>query len=231
MEDEEPDDAADRGCDAVGPEEQRTVDRQAADLRVGERGEQQGQRQPGERHHEREHEAGERAPEVGGVAEEPLEVGEAGPDEPVTEGRGAVEGEPERVEGGPEEEGERDGDLRRHESVGQPPVPEDETLHRGWPSRPSLVERGELLKDLARLRDRVVQPLLRRLLAAEDVLHLLLDGVADGGEVAKANALTVRRGLAAEHRSEEHTSELQSQSNLVCRLLLEKKNTKAYNDE
>src|SRR2546430_13536162 len=27
----------------------------------------------------------------------------------------------------------------------------------------------------------------------------------------------------AQHRSEEHTSELQSQSNLVCRLLLEKK--------
>src|SRR5688572_32380439 len=27
-----------------------------------------------------------------------------------------------------------------------------------------------------------------------------------------------------DHRSEEHTSELQSQSNLVCRLLLEKKN-------
>src|SRR2546430_3830642 len=30
---------------------------------------------------------------------------------------------------------------------------------------------------------------------------------------------------SAGHRSEEHTSELQSQSNLVCRLLLEKKNT------
>src|SRR2546430_8722089 len=29
------------------------------------------------------------------------------------------------------------------------------------------------------------------------------------------------------HRSEEHTSELQSQSNLVCRLLLEKKKTEA----
>src|SRR2546427_5776437 len=28
---------------------------------------------------------------------------------------------------------------------------------------------------------------------------------------------------ARQHRSEEHTSELQSQSNLVCRLLLEKK--------
>src|SRR2546430_6101232 len=30
-------------------------------------------------------------------------------------------------------------------------------------------------------------------------------------------------------RSEEHTSELQSQSNLVCRLLLEKKKNTAYN--
>src|SRR5256886_9762143 len=29
--------------------------------------------------------------------------------------------------------------------------------------------------------------------------------------------------VVREHRSEEHTSELQSQSNLVCRLLLEKK--------
>src|SRR2546427_8821074 len=33
---------------------------------------------------------------------------------------------------------------------------------------------------------------------------------------------TVRAGVLG--RSEEHTSELQSQSNLVCRLLLEKKN-------
>src|SRR2546427_2524983 len=31
-----------------------------------------------------------------------------------------------------------------------------------------------------------------------------------------------------ENRSEEHTSELQSQSNLVCRLLLEKKKRKYY---
>src|SRR5688572_31445599 len=35
-------------------------------------------------------------------------------------------------------------------------------------------------------------------------------------------AARARRGLL---RSEEHTSELQSQSNLVCRLLLEKKNS------
>src|SRR6266478_9867822 len=34
------------------------------------------------------------------------------------------------------------------------------------------------------------------------------------------------RGTISEPRSEEHTSELQSQSNLVCRLLLEKKKKK-----
>src|SRR5688572_32574130 len=33
------------------------------------------------------------------------------------------------------------------------------------------------------------------------------------------------RGACSPSRSEEHTSELQSQSNLVCRLLLEKKNS------
>src|SRR5688572_31334861 len=44
---------------------------------------------------------------------------------------------------------------------------------------------------------------------------------------AKLADLYAKQGLAMEtksqYRSEEHTSELQSQSNLVCRLLLEKK--------
>src|SRR5688572_30983771 len=35
-----------------------------------------------------------------------------------------------------------------------------------------------------------------------------------------------RMAGVVDHRSEEHTSELQSQSNLVCRLLLEKKKNK-----
>src|SRR2546430_12495060 len=35
--------------------------------------------------------------------------------------------------------------------------------------------------------------------------------------------LGLKVGMANRNRSEEHTSELQSQSNLVCRLLLEKK--------
>src|SRR2546430_8486802 len=44
------------------------------------------------------------------------------------------------------------------------------------------------------------------------------------GTVALAHRLAVGFGvLTTESRSEEHTSELQSQSNLVCRLLLEKK--------
>src|SRR2546430_11630565 len=53
----------------------------------------------------------------------------------------------------------------------------------------------------------------------------------DAIDVARQHARRVRDRLAApdldiagrEKRSEEHTSELQSQSNLVCRLLLEKK--------
>src|SRR5690349_22961888 len=40
---------------------------------------------------------------------------------------------------------------------------------------------------------------------------------------APPRAVRARR-LAAAHRSEEHTSELQSRRDLVCRLLLEKKN-------
>src|SRR2546427_8575570 len=40
--------------------------------------------------------------------------------------------------------------------------------------------------------------------------------------------LHVARGAFRELRSEEHTSELQSQSNLVCRLLLEKKKKRQY---
>src|SRR2546430_11670986 len=45
------------------------------------------------------------------------------------------------------------------------------------------------------------------------------------GPLGEAIARNARKGdqLIVEARSEEHTSELQSQSNLVCRLLLEKK--------
>src|SRR5688572_32723141 len=43
------------------------------------------------------------------------------------------------------------------------------------------------------------------------------------------SAGTAANPTPSTRRSEEHTSELQSQSNLVCRLLLEKKKKKQYN--
>src|SRR5205085_1734991 len=52
----------------------------------------------------------------------------------------------------------------------------------------------------------------------EETALLLLDG-----ELPSSARLAAFEGELAERRSEEHTSELQSQSNLVCRLLLEKK--------
>src|SRR5690242_21524160 len=54
-------------------------------------------------------------------------------------------------------------------------------------------------------------------------------GRAGEGDLAYdriARHLGADRLLGAGHRSEEHTSELQSHVNLVCRLLLEKKNKK-----
>src|SRR2546430_13291525 len=47
--------------------------------------------------------------------------------------------------------------------------------------------------------------------------------VRPGGELAVAADPQLPTALVERPRSEEHTSELQSQSNLVCRLLLEKK--------
>src|SRR5690606_39395752 len=54
----------------------------------------------------------------------------------------------------------------------------------------------------------------------------LLDVRAGGAAVARAPGLPVRDHVprtGPRPRSEEHTSELQSRENLVCRLLLEKK--------
>src|SRR5688572_31596646 len=46
---------------------------------------------------------------------------------------------------------------------------------------------------------------------------------SSAGRPAMAHGLDASLGVPGLPRSEEHTSELQSQSNLVCRLLLEKK--------
>src|SRR5688572_32399356 len=54
-------------------------------------------------------------------------------------------------------------------------------------------------------------------------------GPDGAGRAERARRVRVRNPAAV--RSEEHTSELQSQSNLVCRLLLEKKKKKKYKKE
>src|SRR5256886_6943215 len=58
-------------------------------------------------------------------------------------------------------------------------------------------------------------------LAADDERRLLMQVLGD--EIEDRPAPVGRQPARLLHRSEEHTSELQSQSNLVCRLLLEKK--------
>src|SRR2546430_16933465 len=65
-------------------------------------------------------------------------------------------------------------------------------------------------------------------LSLHDALPILHDLVeSPGPKQGRLDHIQTVRGPQDEHpRSEEHTSELQSQSNLVCRLLLEKKKKK-----
>src|SRR2546430_2911005 len=62
----------------------------------------------------------------------------------------------------------------------------------------------------------------------EDARGLAFTLEAAGAQQPATLALAGRHNVMNALRSEEHTSELQSQSNLVCRLLLEKKNRKQY---
>src|SRR2546427_4948072 len=73
-------------------------------------------------------------------------------------------------------------------------------------------------------------PIWPRYRVSNSALSQPLPTYSDGSMVKKLNpaaaVLSTCSGCLrwSESRSEEHTSELQSQSNLVCRLLLEKKN-------
>src|SRR2546427_8445810 len=55
------------------------------------------------------------------------------------------------------------------------------------------------------------------------IQRLVHAALAGAEQPAFQGPVLVQEALRALRRSEEHTSELQSQSNLVCRLLLEKK--------
>src|SRR5256885_14251260 len=60
-------------------------------------------------------------------------------------------------------------------------------------------------------------------LSLHDALPILRQALVHRQHGAQPGARSPRAGPAAHLRSEEHTSELQSPCNLVCRLLLEKK--------
>src|SRR2546430_10871015 len=62
---------------------------------------------------------------------------------------------------------------------------------------------------------------------AVEIRHCVLRRDLHRDCAAAQQRLELAEGRSAVSRSEEHTSELQSQSNLVCRLLLEKKNKSA----
>src|SRR2546430_12187777 len=64
-----------------------------------------------------------------------------------------------------------------------------------------------------------------RLVTSVSVVPPASSGRICSASCALSNTISSRRPASRVRRSEEHTSELQSQSNLVCRLLLEKKKT------
>src|SRR5690606_40030500 len=83
-----------------------------------------------------------------------------------------------------------------------------------------------------RLRQRLREANLDATLFDQTLAHLEAQGlIVKAGTLVDATILEAPRGRAKKdaagrkigHRSEEHTSELQSRENLVCRLLLEKK--------
>src|SRR5688572_31612111 len=81
--------------------------------------------------------------------------------------------------------------------------------------RSALIEDG-LLK--LRVGRQLGQPLGNRFRGGNRLL-------GERVEIAETDLELAAKALQRDPRSEEHTSELQSQSNLVCRLLLEKKKT------
>src|SRR2546430_7409147 len=90
------------------------------------------------------------------------------------------------------------------------------------PPRSTLFPYTTLFRSPARL------PALRTLLKSAEILYV---GTCNRVEVLYAtDDVENLRGLEERARSEEHTSELQSQSNLGCRLLLEKKNHRIHHD-
>src|SRR2546430_4134724 len=99
--------------------------------------------------------------------------------------------------------------------------------------RQVLVGKGGEVEGDVISREAIIGGEVRGSIRADERIEIQSTSVVHGDVVAKRLLVqeggeingVVRMGEAA--RSEEHTSELQSQSNLVCRLLLEKKKNKS----
>src|SRR5438270_8285032 len=84
------------------------------------------------------------------------------------------------------------------------------------PPRSTLFPYTTLFRSAVRVERRILGVVRRGLSrSAREAYSLFVERATEGA-----------RSTNREYRSEEHTSELQSQSNLVCRLLLEKKKKK-----
>src|SRR5256885_10639707 len=90
----------------------------------------------------------------------------------------------------------------------------------------ALAAEGQIQVLLAYSPDRLSRKYAYQILLIEEFAHHGVETVfvkSPQGDSAEDQLLVQFQGMIAEYRSEEHTSELQSPCNLVCRLLLEKK--------
>src|SRR5688572_31688458 len=93
-----------------------------------------------------------------------------------------------------------------------------ESLDQSWRRQPTVMSPETVAHVARRIREHAREQAPDQAMEGPEV-------VLHGGEplLVGHEALAAMLGTLREARSEEHTSELQSQSNLVCRLLLEKK--------
>src|SRR5688572_31554295 len=92
------------------------------------------------------------------------------------------------------------------------------------PPRSTLFPYTTLFRSAQERCQGVLTALSAIVVGKERVLRQIMAGVLANGHILIEDYPGLAKTLIA-RRSEEHTSELQSQSNLVCRLLLEKKKT------
>src|SRR3990167_3133626 len=93
---------------------------------------------------------------------------------------------------------------------------------RGPPEWRHFADYRHLIGDPAPLRIEIARDSLAKSRISDPVGGAGKDRLIAAGDLVLALRAGLHPGESALDRSEEHTSELQSQSNLVCRLLLEK---------